>query len=156
MVRWVTASFPYLPGAEPTFAGLSKKHIMEGVDAACKRLQIDYVDLVFCHRPDALTPTETIVRAMTDLVRVGKATAWGTSEWSAQQITEVSSSPHILQVNLGLRVKPHAASIRYCSMALTLVLALALALQLALALALALAPQGTVGAVALALTMVVF
>jgi aryl-alcohol dehydrogenase-like predicted oxidoreductase len=49
---------------------------------------MDYVDLVFCHRPDNLTPTETVVRAMTDVIRTGKATAWGTSEWSAQQITE--------------------------------------------------------------------
>ena len=46
------------------------------------------MDLVFCHRPDPLTPTETVVRAMTDAVRSGKASAWGTSEWSAQQITE--------------------------------------------------------------------
>mmetsp|Transcript_4384 Transcript_4384/g.9474 ORF Transcript_4384/g.9474 Transcript_4384/m.9474 type:complete len:364 (-) Transcript_4384:88-1179(-) len=68
--------------------GLSRKHIMEGMDASLKRLQLDYVDLVFCHRPDPYTSTETVVQAMTDLVRSGKATAWGTSEWSAQQITE--------------------------------------------------------------------
>lgn len=68
--------------------GLSVKHVREGVDASLKRLQLDYVDLIFCHRPDPLTPTETVVRAMTDVVRSGKATAWGTSEWSAQQITE--------------------------------------------------------------------
>jgi voltage-dependent potassium channel beta subunit len=68
--------------------GLSRKHILEGMDASLKRLQMDYVDLVFCHRYDPLTPTETVVRAMTDIVRSGKATAWGTSEWSAQQITE--------------------------------------------------------------------
>jgi len=68
--------------------GLSRKHVMEGTTAALARLQTDYVDLVFCHRPDPLTPTETVVRAMSDLVRSGKATAWGTSEWSAQQITE--------------------------------------------------------------------
>lgn len=68
--------------------GLSKKHIMEGMDASLERLQLDYVDLVYCHRPDSLTPTETVVRAMTDLVRQNKACAWGTSEWSAQQITE--------------------------------------------------------------------
>ena len=68
--------------------GLSRKHIMEGADAALDRLQADYVDLIFCHRPDPLTPTETVVRAMTDIVRNGMATAWGTSEWSAQQITE--------------------------------------------------------------------
>jgi len=68
--------------------GLSRKHVMEGLDAALTRLQVSYVDLVFCHRPDPHTPTETVVRAMTDMVRSGRATAWGTSEWSAQQITE--------------------------------------------------------------------
>ena len=68
--------------------GLSRKHLTEGLDASLKRLQLDYVDLCFCHRPDPYTPTETIVRGMTDLVRSGKATAWGTSEWSAAQIVE--------------------------------------------------------------------
>lgn len=68
--------------------GLSRKHVLEGMDAALDRLQVDYVDLVFCHRPDPHTPTETVVRAMSDAVRGGLATAWGTSEWSAQQITE--------------------------------------------------------------------
>jgi voltage-dependent potassium channel beta subunit len=68
--------------------GLSRKHVVEGMNASLKRLQLDYVDLVFCHRPDSLTPTETVVRAMTDLVRTGKAMAWGTSEWPAQKITE--------------------------------------------------------------------
>jgi len=68
--------------------GLSIKHLREGIDASLKRLQVDYVDLVFCHRPDPYTPTETVVRGMTNLVRSEKATAWGTSEWSAQQITE--------------------------------------------------------------------
>lgn len=69
-------------------AGLSQKHIREGISNSLKRLQLDYVDLVFCHRPDPYTPTETVVRAMTNLVRSGQATTWGTSEWSAQQITE--------------------------------------------------------------------
>jgi voltage-dependent potassium channel beta subunit len=68
--------------------GLSRKHVYEGIDAACARLQVSYVDLVFCHRPDPFTPTETVVRAMTEQIRRGKAMAWGTSEWSAQQITE--------------------------------------------------------------------
>lgn len=68
--------------------GLSRKHIMEGVEASLERLKMSYVDLIFCHRPDPFTPTETVVRAMTDLIRQGQATAWGTSEWSAQQITE--------------------------------------------------------------------
>lgn len=69
-------------------SGLSQKHIREGIANSLKRLQEDYVDLVFCHRPDPYTPTETVVRAMTNIVRSGQATAWGTSEWSAQQITE--------------------------------------------------------------------
>ncbi|NOY27582.1 MAG: aldo/keto reductase [Oligoflexia bacterium] len=68
--------------------GLSRKHIIEGMEASLDRLQLDYVDLAFCHRPDPFTPTETVVRAMSDVVRGGLATAWGTSEWSAQQITE--------------------------------------------------------------------
>ena len=68
--------------------GLSRKHMLEGLDASLQRMQVKYVDLVFCHRPDPFTPTETVVRGMTELVRSGRATAWGTSEWSAQQITE--------------------------------------------------------------------
>ncbi len=68
--------------------GLSRKHIHEGMEASLERLRMSYVDLVFCHRPDPFTPTETVVRAMTDLVRNGHAMSWGTSEWSAQQITE--------------------------------------------------------------------
>lgn len=75
-------------GAGVNEKGLSRKHISEGLDASLKRLRTPYVDLVFCHRPDPLTPTETVVRAMTDAVRSGKAHSWGTSEWSAQQITE--------------------------------------------------------------------
>jgi aryl-alcohol dehydrogenase-like predicted oxidoreductase len=53
--------------------GLSHKHIMEGTDAALKRFQLDYVDLIFCHRPDIHTPTEEIVRAMNILIKQGKA-----------------------------------------------------------------------------------
>lgn len=68
--------------------GLSVKHVREGLAASLKRLRMDYVDMYFCHRPDPFTPTETVVRAMTDAVRSGKACSWGTSEWSAQQITE--------------------------------------------------------------------
>ena len=68
--------------------GLSRKHINEGLEASLKRLQLNYVDLLFCHRPDPFTPTETIVRSMTEVVRSGRANAWGTSEWSAHQITE--------------------------------------------------------------------
>ena len=75
-------------GAGVNEKGLSRKHIIEGTKASLKRLKLDYVDLIFCHRPDPFTPTETVVRAMTDVIRSGLATVWGTSEWSAQQITE--------------------------------------------------------------------
>lgn len=68
--------------------GVSRKHLLEGVDNSLKRLQVDYVDLIFAHRPDVITPTEEVVRAMSHLVNTGKALYWGTSEWSAQQITE--------------------------------------------------------------------
>ena len=59
------------------------------VQAALKRLQVDYVDLVFCHRPDVFTPIEETVRAMNFVIDQGCAFYWGTSEWTAQQITEV-------------------------------------------------------------------
>jgi voltage-dependent potassium channel beta subunit len=75
-------------GKGPNDRGLSRKHILEGTDAALSRLQMDYVDLVFCHRPDMWTPIEETVRAMSHLVDQGKAFYWGTSEWSAQQIME--------------------------------------------------------------------
>jgi len=68
--------------------GLSRKHLIEGMKASLARLQMDYVDVVFCHRPDPLTPTEEVVRGMTQLIRNGQAFYWGTSEWTAQQITE--------------------------------------------------------------------
>jgi voltage-dependent potassium channel beta subunit len=68
--------------------GLSRKHIIEGTDAALKRLQTDYVDLVFCHRPDSRTPIEETVRAMNAVIDSGRAFYWGTSEWSAAQLME--------------------------------------------------------------------
>jgi voltage-dependent potassium channel beta subunit len=75
-------------GQGPNDRGLSRKHIVEGTDASLRRLQMDHVDLIFCHRPDPDTPIEETVRAMTHLIDQGKAFYWGTSEWSAQQITE--------------------------------------------------------------------
>ena len=68
--------------------GLSRKHIIEGTDAALSRLQMDYVDLIYCHRPDLETPLEETVRAMNQVIHQGKAFYWGTSEWSAREITE--------------------------------------------------------------------
>jgi voltage-dependent potassium channel beta subunit len=75
-------------GRGPNDTGLSRKHIIEGTHAALNRLQMDYVDLIFCHRPDLETPIEETVRAMNTLIDQGKVFYWGTSEWSAQQITE--------------------------------------------------------------------
>jgi voltage-dependent potassium channel beta subunit len=75
-------------GEGPNDRGLSRKHIIEGLDASLERMQLDYVDLVFAHRPDIHTPIEETVRAMNHVIDRGKAFYWGTSEWSAQQITE--------------------------------------------------------------------
>lgn len=75
-------------GQGPNDRGLSRKHIVEGLDAALARLQLDYVDLVFAHRPDLHTPIEETVRAFTHVINQGRAFYWGTSEWSAQQIME--------------------------------------------------------------------
>ncbi len=73
-------------GDGPNDTGLSHKHIIEGVNNALRRLQMDYVDLVFCHRPDPETPIEETVRAMDIVIKQGKAFYWGTSEWSAAEI----------------------------------------------------------------------
>lgn len=75
-------------GEGPNDKGLSRKHIIEGTEAALKRMQVDYVDLIFCHRPDLHTPIEETVRAMNHIINQGKAFYWGTSEWTAQQIME--------------------------------------------------------------------
>uniref|UniRef100_A0A060TEA7 ARAD1D13948p n=1 Tax=Blastobotrys adeninivorans TaxID=409370 RepID=A0A060TEA7_BLAAD len=66
--------------------GLSAKHLAEGIDASLKRLQHDYVDIVFAHRPDKYTPMEEVVRAFTQIIRQGKAFYWGTSMWNAYEI----------------------------------------------------------------------
>lgn len=73
-------------GEGPNDQGLSFKHIKEGTEAALKRMQTDYVDLIFCHRPDIHTPIEETVWAMNQVINEGKALYWGTSEWSADQI----------------------------------------------------------------------
>lgn len=75
-------------GEGPNDTGLSYKHIIEGTNASLKRMQTDYVDLIFCHRPDKFTPIEETVRAMNQVIREGKAFYWGTSEWSSEQIRE--------------------------------------------------------------------
>lgn len=85
---YLVSSKVFRGGEKPTQNGLSRKHVFDACHAALKRLQVDYLDLYYCHRPDVDTPIEETVRAMHDLVAQGKVMYWGTSEWSAQQLTE--------------------------------------------------------------------
>ena len=78
--------WPTMPG--PNGRGLSRKHILESVHASLRRLDLDYLDLYFCHRFDPDTPVEEVVWAMNDLLRQGKILYWGTSEWEPHQIME--------------------------------------------------------------------
>ncbi len=67
---------------------LNRKYLMQGIDGSLKRLQMDFVDLIYCHRPDPETPIEETVWAMHDIISSGKALYWGTSEWGAREIIE--------------------------------------------------------------------
>jgi voltage-dependent potassium channel beta subunit len=83
---FIVSSKVFWGGEGPNDLGLSRKHIFEACRNSLKRLQLDYLDLFFCHRPDPNTPIEETVRAMDDLVHQGKILYWGTSEWSAADI----------------------------------------------------------------------
>lgn len=86
-------------GKLPTQKGLHRKHVAEACEQAMKRLNVDYLDLYFCHRPDPETPIEETVWAMHQLIQQGKVLYWGTSEWSANQITEahtIAEKHHLL------------------------------------------------------------
>ena len=77
---------------------LNRKYLHNAIDGSLRRLQLDYVDLVFCHRPDPNTPVEETVWAMSDMIARGKALYWGTSEWSADEIRaawEVAERHHL-------------------------------------------------------------
>jgi voltage-dependent potassium channel beta subunit len=73
---------------KPNQTGLSRKHVVEACNEALSRLQVDYLDLYFCHRPDKKTPIEETVWAMNTLIQQGKILYWGTSEWSGVEIME--------------------------------------------------------------------
>lgn len=73
---------------KPNQTGLSRKHLTEACHEALKRLQTDYLDLYFCHRPDKNTPIEEVVWTMNHLIQQGKILYWGTSEWSGVEIME--------------------------------------------------------------------
>lgn len=77
-----------VPDPKPTQRGLSRKHIVEACHQALARLQVDYLDLYFCHRPDLSVPVEEVVRSMTELIHQGKVLYWGTSEWPATAIMD--------------------------------------------------------------------
>ena len=82
-VMWGSVEDP-----QPTQRGLHRKHVFEACHDALRRLRVDYLDLYFCHRPDPNVPMEEIVRMMTELIHQGKVLYWGTSQWSAQQLSE--------------------------------------------------------------------
>ncbi|GIS53676.1 hypothetical protein Ct9H90mP29_07180 [bacterium] len=88
---FVISSKVFWGGDRPTQRGLSHKHIIDACNNALKRLNLDYLDLYFCHRPDPETPIEETVRAMHTLVMQGKICYWGTSEWSCGEIEEAYS-----------------------------------------------------------------
>jgi voltage-dependent potassium channel beta subunit len=73
---------------KPTQQGLHRKHLVEACEQALQRLQLDYLDLYFCHRPDKQVPIEEVAWTMHNLIVQGKILYWGTSEWSAQEIME--------------------------------------------------------------------
>ncbi len=88
-----------LVDSKPTQKGLHRKHVVEACEQALKRLQVDYLDLYFCHRPDKQTPIEETVWTMHNLITQGKVLYWGTSEWSAQEIMEahtVAKQHHLI------------------------------------------------------------
>ena len=85
---FLVSSKVFWGGDLPNQEGLSRKHVFEACHAALRRLQVDYLDLYFCHRPDPNTPIDETVRAMSDLISQGKVLYWGTSEWSGREIIE--------------------------------------------------------------------
>jgi voltage-dependent potassium channel beta subunit len=103
---------------KPNQTGLSRKHLTEACHEALQRLQLDYLDIYFCHRPDKNVPIEEVVRTMNTLIQQGKILYWGTSEWSGVEIMEahrVAAQLHLIppsveqpQYNLMERAKMEA------------------------------------------------
>lgn len=79
---------------KPNQTGLSRKHLVEACNEALQRLQLDYLDLYFCHRPDKNVPIEEVVWTMHQLIQQGKILYWGTSEWSGVEIMEAHRVAH--------------------------------------------------------------
>lgn len=84
---------------KPNQTGLSRKHLVEACHEALGRLQVDYLDLYFCHRPDKKVPIEEVVWTMHQLIQQGKILYWGTSEWSGVEIMEahrIAAQHHLI------------------------------------------------------------
>ena len=84
---------------KPNQTGLSRKHLTEACHEAIKRLETDYLDLYYCHRPDKTVPIEEVVQTMNTLIQQGKILYWGTSEWSGVEIMEahrVAAAQHLI------------------------------------------------------------
>jgi voltage-dependent potassium channel beta subunit len=84
---------------KPNQTGLSRKHLTEACHEALIRLQTDYLDLYYCHRPDKTTPIEEVVQTMNTLIQQGKILYWGTSEWSGVEIMEahrIAAAQHLI------------------------------------------------------------
>lgn len=86
----------YWGGNGPNDTGTSWKRLVEGTKNSLKRLKLDYVDIIYCHRYDPTTPVEETVRAMDHIIRSGHAFYWGTSEWPAEQIEEAYKTASVL------------------------------------------------------------
>jgi len=103
---YAVSSKVFWGGEKPMQKGLSRKHVTDACHAALKRLQVDYLDLYFCHRPDIDTPIEETVWAMHNLITQGKVLYWGTSEWSAQQLTEAYAVARSLGISPPVMEQP--------------------------------------------------
>ena len=98
---WIVSSKVFFGtgGKLPTQVGLHRKHVIEACHDALKRLQVEYLDLYFCHRPDPNTPIAETVWTMHQLIMQGKVMYWGTSEWSAEEIAEahaIANKHHLI------------------------------------------------------------
>lgn len=104
---YLVSSKVYWGGDLPNQEGLSRKHIIEGCNASLKRMQVDYLDLYFCHRPDLHTPMAETVWSMHNLIQQGKILYWGTSEWSAQEIQEAIMVARVNNLIPPMMEQPH-------------------------------------------------
>ena len=103
----VVSSKVFWGGSGPNDQGLSRKRVYEACRRSLSRLQLDYLDLFFCHRPDPNTPIEETVRAMDDLIHQGLILYWGTSEWSAGEIMKAYSVARELGLSPPQMEPPH-------------------------------------------------